>query len=533
MRILRNNFYSPVIKTGRKISFALALICLGYLGATLGKASDNGDGTFTNPVLNADYPDCDVIRVGDDYYFISSSMHFSPSDPILHSKDLVNWEVIGYAIPRYETSIFGPRYDMVGGDAYGKGSWAPSIRYHGGTFYVLFTVPSKGPAAGTSYISRATNPAGPWTLNSLEVNLYDPGLFFDDDGKVYVLHGQSSIVCTELTSDLTAVKGTSKEIFHGSIEGSHVYKRNGYYYVLNPGAGKEHCFRSKSLLGPYEHQVILDSDTGFSGKGIHQGGIVDTQAGEWWGIFFQDQPPLGRIPHLEPVTWIDDWPMVGKDGKGVSTFKKPDVGKTYTPTQMIRADEFDLPTLGIKWQWNHNPVDSAWSLTERSGYLRLKTASVAPYWRNTLNTLTQRLTSPRSIVTTKLDVSRMKDGDVAGLGVMQSGRSCIAVTQFNGVRSLEVDSEIWSRRTKLITRTTMATAPLTGNNIWLKAEASISGGRTQFSYSTDGQQFTPLGDEQPMVLDFYDDWTGQRIALFNYATQALGGSVDVDWFHFE
>ncbi|MGB8353246.1 MAG: glycoside hydrolase 43 family protein [Chthoniobacteraceae bacterium] len=513
---------------GHKIPFVLVLLCLGCVGATLGNASDNGDGTFTNPVLNADYPDCDVIRVADDYYFISSSMHFSPSDPILHSKDLVNWEVIGYAIPRYETKIFGPTYDMGDGDAYGKGSWAPCIRYHDGTFYVLFTVPSNGPAAGTSYISRATNPAGPWTINSLGVNLYDPGLFFDDNGKVYVVHGQQRICCTELTPELTGVKIPPKEIFHDNVEGSHVYKRNGFYYVLNPGSGREHCYRSKSLFGPYEHRVILDSG------GIHQGGIMDTQTGEWWGIFFQDRPPLGRIPNLEPVTWIDDWPMVGENGKGVVTFKKPDVGKSYSPVPMKRSDEFDSPTLGMQWQWNHNPVDSAWSLTERSGYLRLKTASVAPYWRNTLNTLTQRVVSPRSVVTTKLDVSGMKDGDVAGLGVMQSGRSCIAVTQVDGARSLEVDSEIWNRRTKQITRTVAMTAPLTGHDVWLKAEAEVStsGSRTQYFYSTDGQQFTPLGDKQPMVLDFYDDWTGQRIAIFNYATQALGGSVDVDWFHF-
>jgi len=515
-----------------RLPFAtLSIMLLALTGAW---ASDNGDGTFTNPILNADYPDCDVIRVANDYYFISSSMHFSPSDPILHSKDLVNWEVIDYAIPRYDTKMFGPQYDMVGGDSYGKGSWAPSIRYHNGMFYVLFTIPSKGPAAGITYVSRAKNPAGPWTINSLGANLYDPGLFFDDDGKAYVLHGQKSIVCSELTPDLTAVKTTSKEIFRDSIEGSHVYKRNGYYYVLNPGSGKEHCYRSTSLLGPYEHRIILDSDTGFPGKGIHQGGIVDTQTGEWWGIFFQDRPPLGRIPCLEPVTWTDDWPMVGEDGKGVVTFKKPDVGQAHQPAHVLRSDEFDSPTLGLQWQWNHNPVDSAWSLTERPGCLRLKTATVAPYWRNTLNTLTQRVVAPQSVVTTKLDISGMKDGDVAGLGVMQSGRSCIVVTQVDGARSLEVDSEIWSRRTKQITRTTVVTVPLTSHEIWLKAEAevSISGGRTQYSYSTDGQQFTPLGDKQPMVLDFYDDWTGQRIAIFNYATRALGGSVDVDWVHF-
>lgn len=517
-----------------KIRIGLILLCLGCIGEMYGWTADNGDGTFSNPVLNADYPDCDVIRVDDDYYFISSSMHFSPSDPILHSKDLVNWEVIGYPIPRYDAKVFGPKYDMVDGDSYGKGSWAPSIRFHDGTFYVLFTIPITGPGAGTTYVSRATNPAGPWKINCLGVNLYDPGLFFDDDGKVYVLHGQNRIVCSELTPDLTSVKSTSKEIFNGSIEGSHVYKRNGYYYSLNPGAGKEHCFRSTSLLGPYEHRVVLDSDTGFPRKGIHQGGIVDTQTGEWWSIIFQDRPPLGRIPCLEPVTWVDDWPMLGQDGKGVTTFKKPDVGKTYPPVQMIFSDEFDSPTLGLQWQWNHNPVDDAWSLTERPGWLRLKTASVAPFWRNTLNTLTQRFFAPHSVVTAKLDISGMKDGDMAGLGVMQSGRSCILVTQDNGTRSLKVDTEIWNRGTKQITRNTVDTAPLTGNDIWLKAEVefSLSGNGAQYSYSTDGQQFTPLGGKQPLVLDFYDDWTGQRIALFNYATQALGGSVDVDWVHF-
>ncbi len=468
-----------------------------------------------------DYPDNDVIRVGDDYYMISTSMNMMPGCPIMKSKDLVNWEYCGYCVE----SMSDPTYNFEGGDEYNEGPWATSLRYNNGVFYVLFNSNRTG-----AYICTATDPAGPWAMTALGVQLYDPGMFFDDDGRVYVVHGQSTLYLTELNADCKSVKTYNQEIHVCTsgyyCEGSRVYKRNGYYYILNTptwskGSKKEVAHRAKSLTGPFEEVDIMASFMNWTGGGVHQGAIVDTPSGEWWAIIFQDRYPFGRVPTLQPVTWINDWPYMGLNdsGEAVVTYKKPDVGGTYPIKVPATSDEFNSTTLGLQWQWNHNPDNSKWSLSERPGYMRLKTATVTSDLQYARNTLTQRVQGPECTAVIKMDITNMENGDVAGLTLIETANNFIGVKKVNGVKSIilsDMGNEI-------------ASAAFTGNEIWFKAEIPKLSVKTNYYYSTDGVNFTQLGDPLEM---HHSGYVGVRFGIFNYATSALGGYVDIDWYHF-
>jgi beta-xylosidase len=489
-------------------------------------SADNGDGTFSNPVVPADYPDCDPIRVGDDYYLISSSFHSVPGDPILHSRDLVNWEIAGHAILGYDDD---PRYNMQGGTRYGLGSWAPSLRYHDGVFYVLFNTNDHG-----AFVSRATNVAGPWSMNALNVRLYDPGLFFEDDGSVWVVSGQGTLSLTELTSDLRGVKTPPKVIFEGHHydEGSHVYKRNGFYYILNATSRSDlptryalQIERSRSLSGPFVSRVIFQDDANWKGWGLHQGGFVSTPKGNWWAILFQDRGSFGREPMLQPVKWVDDWPELGVNGRAVVTYKKPDTGHSEGPYTMCRSDNFSQPQLGQRWEWNHNPDPKSYSLTERPGWLRLRTANVTQSWRDARNTLWQRLVEGGKVtVTAELDVSGMLRGDIAGLGMFQSGTSSIAIAE-DETRTIALRNQ-----DKIV-----ASGPSLGTHakVWLRLQTPALSAETQYFYSLNGHDFVALGTPQPMSFKMVDVWIGERIALFNFATASLGGRVDVKSFSYD
>ena len=289
---------------------------------------DNGNGTFTNPIMWGDWPDPDVIRVGDDFYFVSTSMHYVPGCPIATSKDLVNWKMAGYAVDRYDEDA---RYDLKGGDRYLRGSWAATIRHHNGKFYVGFCTPSwEGEGPGHFSICIADDVKGPWERTIFPEYLYDPGLLFDDDGKVYVFHGQGTLYVTELASDAKSVKGEKVKIwdkrfknaheFGGGygMEGAHAYKINGKYYLTCPAGGTEGwqiCLRSDNIYGPYEHKLIMNDSGSYPPNGLHQGGMVQLKNGDWWFIIMQDRGPIGRVPHLVPVKWVDGWPMLGSGGK--------------------------------------------------------------------------------------------------------------------------------------------------------------------------------------------------------------------------
>ena len=308
---------------------------------------DNGNGTFTNPILWGDWPDPDVIRVGDTFYFVSTSMHYVPGCPVLISKDLVNWKMAGYAVERYDED---PRYDMKGGNLYLNGSWAATIRHHNGKFYIGFCTPyGWGREKGNFSICIADHVEGPWERVIFPEYLYDPGLLFDDDGKVYVVHGQGTLYVTELNPDVRSVKGEKVKIwdqrfknpheFGGGfgMEGAHAYKINGKYYITCPAGGTEGwqiCLRSDHIYGPYEHKLIMNDNSSYPPNGLHQGGMVELKNGDWWFIIMQDRGAIGRVPCLVPVEWIDGWPMLGKNGKDVITYRKPDVGKNF-PVQVF------------------------------------------------------------------------------------------------------------------------------------------------------------------------------------------------------
>lgn len=425
-------------------AFSLLFINAGFAQRNV-YTPDNGNDTYTNPLMWGDYPDPDIIRVGDDFYFISTSMHYVPGSPILTSKDLVNWKFAGYAVGHYDED---PRYDFKGGEMYLRGSWANTIRYHNGKFYVGFCTPNWDKEKGHFSMCVADNVKGPWKRTIFPEYLYDPGLFFDDDGKVYVVHGQGRLYVTELNADALSVKGEKKMIWDKSIpvpegssakgggfgmEGSHVYKINSYYYITCPAGGTEGwqvCLRSKNIYGPYESKIICQDESSYPPNGLHQGGMVQLKDGSWWFIIMQDRGPIGRVPDLVPVVWKDGWPMLGKngDGKGVVIYTKPNVGKSYPISVPATSDEFDQSTLGLQWQWNHNPDNSHWSLTERRGYLRLHGNYAADLY-SARNSLTQRVQGPASSGITEMELKGMKDGDIGGLAVFEKQYACVAVKQ--------------------------------------------------------------------------------------------------------
>lgn len=488
--------------------------------------ADNGNGTYKNPLLWGDWPDPDFIRVSDEFYFVSTSMHYVPGCPILKSKDLVNWEMAGYAVDQYNEDT---RYNLQGGEMYLRGSWAATIRHHNGLFYVGFCTPNWGKEKGHFSICTAKDIKGPWKRTIFPEYLYDPGLFFDDDGKVYVAHGQQKLFITELNADALSVKTPAKEIYDNRsypyLEGSHLYKINGKYYILGTTGGtqgRQVCLRSDNIYGPYESKVVINDDNTYPGNGLHQGGMVQLKDSSWWFIIMQDRGPIGRTPNLEPVNWVDGWPMIGVEGKGVNICKKPNVGKTYPVKVPATSDEFNAAVLGLQWQWNHNPDNSKWSLTENKGHLRLY-ASYAEALPTARNTLTQRVQGPSSTATVELDTKGLKEGNIAGLGIFQSPYAYIAVRKEAAGNTL-----LMVNNGKVID----SIAGFASSRIWIRASATHDQFTAEFCYSTDAVNFYPLGNTLKMGLGY--DWTANRFALFQFSIKAsgVGGYADFNWFHF-
>ena len=496
---------------------------------------DNGNNTFTNPIMWGDYPDPDIIRVGDDFYFVSTSMHYVPGCPIVTSKDLVNWSFVSYAIDRYDED---PRYNLEGGDRYLKGSWAPTIRHHNNKFYVGFCTPSdQGEEPGRFSICSADKAKGPWTRTVFPEYLYDPGLFFDDNGKVYVVHGQGTLYVTELNADVKSVKGdkvkiwdkrfkTATELGGGyGMEGAHVYKVDGKYYITCPAGGTEGwqiCLRSDNIYGPYEHKLIMNDCSSYPPNGLHQGGMVQLKNGDWWFIIMQDRGPIGRVPNLVPVTWIDGWPMLGENGKDVITYIKPNVGKNRPITSPATSDEFNKKKLGLQWQWNHNPDNTHWSLSENKGSMRIK-SSFAESLKTARNTLTQRVQGPSSEGTVEMNVDGLKDGDIAGFGIFEFPYAYVAIQQSGDSKKI-----IMCNNGEVIE----SIENFKDNKIWIRARATDLNFRASFYYSLDGEIFTKIGNDLTMGLGLV--WTANRFALFNFNQKENGteGYADFNWFRF-
>ncbi|MGY1522716.1 glycoside hydrolase family 43 protein [Streptomyces sp. MN3] len=492
---------------------------------------------YTNPVIWQDFADIDVMRVGDTYYASASTMHYSPGAPVLRSYDLVNWEIAGHAVPALD---FGAKYDLNGARGYVRGIWASSLAYRPSnrTFYWLGQIDF-----ARTYLYTATAVEGPWSrLTTISTPYYDAGLLVDTDDTLYVAYGNTTISVAQLSRDgRTQVR--TQEVFRtpssvGTLEGARFYKIDGQYYIFltRPANGQYILKSSSGPFGPYTmRQVLLDLRGPIPGGGVpHQGGLVRTQSGAWYYMAFVDAYPGGRMPALAPVTWTaDGWPVVQLvDGAWGTTYPSPAVP---TPprqvTPMTGVDTFDGTSLKPRWEWNHNPDNTKWSV---GNGLTLRTATVTHdlYWAR--NTLTHRIQGPTSTATVQLDHSAMRDGDRAGLALLRASSAWIGLKRDGGatrvvtVTGLTMDGN-WNTTG---TGTETASAPVSGGRVWLRANADIRPGAPRpgtFSYSTDGITFTRLGP----AFSMGNDWRffmGYRFALFNHATQALGGAVRVTRF---
>ena len=545
-----------------------------------------------NPMLWADVPDPDVIRVDDTFYLVSTTMHLMPGGPIMASKDLKNWETVGYIFDKLTDS---PKYDLQEGTVYGRGQWATSLKYHNGKFYALLA-PNEAGAMGDTYIFSAPKAEGPWTIHSRLRHFHDATLFFDEDGTPYVFFGTGEMC--QLTPDLKGVvEGSLRHYFQreaderGLLEGTRVIKHNGTYYALlishvyAPGRHRrEVCYRTKDLNGTWEKNTILESDFGGFSY-LAQGTIVDTEEGDWYGIMFQDRGGVGRVLTLSPVRWIDGWPQLGDENGKVpemmrayrSLTSDPSLGgegNNYTGG-IVQSDDFSVPTaeaarpkgtlsqsvaternsslftlhssLKKCWQWNHNPIDDAWSLTERPGFLRLKTNRVVDNLYLAPNTLTQRMEGPTCSGYIVMDISKMKDGDCAGLAAF-NGDSGVLTVKKEGKKSILEMSEQKVSLTdheKAVTNVdvkVIETADLTSALqhsrtpalLYLKLTGDFRPGQhdvANFYYSLDGENWTQIGTKNyRMIFDYRRFFMGTKFGIFNYATKKKGGYVDVDEF---
>jgi len=499
---------------------------------------------YTNPIIWADMPDLSITRHGSDFYLISTTMHLMPGAPVMKSKDLVHWSIASYV---FDKLVDMPNYDLIGGTVYGRGQWASSIRYHNGKYYVLFS-PNDKPYK--PYIYTTTDPSGKWELVSrISKHFHDASLFFDDDGRVYVFYGTGELA--ELKSDLSDVKpgGVNMKIFeresdeNGLLEGSQAIKHDGKYYLLmisSPRTGRrEVCYRADKITGPYEKKVILKDNFATFGL-VGQGCIVNDENDNWYGLMFQDRGGVGRVPLLMPCRWVDGWPMLGDENGHIPLTGEVPL-KTYdTGKWMIGSDDFSAKKLNKLWQWNHNPVDKAWTLTERKGYLRLKTNRIVDNLYAAPNTITQRMEGPKCSGMVSIDFSKMKDGDVAGFSAFNGLSGLLSVIMDGDKKFLTMSTNnvnLDNEKGKLITGVQVvekARMELTKNIIYMRVDCDFNKGKdlANFYYSFDNKTWTPFGTEFKMRFEYLKLFMGTKFAIFNYATKALGGYVDVDFFKF-
>ena len=530
--------------------------------------ADNGNGTFTNPLFYDEFSDPDILRVGDDYYLAGTTMHSVPGLVILHSRDLVNWENISYCFDRFDFAddAFALRNHK---EIYGQGIWAPCIRYANGQFYVFSNINGKGLQCYTAKDIR-----GPWQHHNMQGRIYDLSVLFDDNGKIYAIHGYGEVHCTELKPDMSGpIDETDRIIIpNGSAvgEGHHMYKINGKYVLISTDYkpnGRTLCSIADNIWGPYETRVITADETfGYHAAGItqvkgriepdgtkfglprpdehatactniHQGGIVQDQSGQWWALLMMDFHSIGRTTTLAPITWVDGWPMLGLEGnlgRAPRTWFKPQtsslnsqlstLNSPFAPYQ--RGDNFDGKQLGRIWQWNHNPDDTKWRL--RGGRLCL-TALPAEQLMWARNTLTQRVIGPISEVTVELNVGKMKDGDVSGLGNINVPCSWVGIVKGQGAD--EKHGKYCLRWFEQATNDTVDfPVQLQKDRIWLRMIGEFDRDLAQYFYSTDGKTFLPAG--RPMTLTYQlITFQGSRHALFAFNTKGRqGGTAEFDNF---
>lgn len=487
----------------------------------------------SNPVVFADVPDMSVIRVGKTYYMSSTTMHMSPGVPIMKSTDLVNWKLVSYC---YDTLADIPSMNLTDGKGtYGRGSWASCIRYHKGTFYVS----TFAQTSGKTHIYFTKNiEKGPWKAISFQPSYHDHTIFFDDDGKVYMIYGAGKLRILELNDDLSGVKpGTEQVLIENAstpsgtggglpAEGSQLFKVNGKYYLFNiswPRGGMRTVVihRADKIAGPWEGRI------GLQDMGVAQGGLIDMPDGKWYSYLFRDYGAVGRIPYLVPVKWKDGWPVLGVNGKVPENLDLP-ANKSLIPG-IVKSDEFNRkknePALPLVWQWNHNPDNRLWSVIERKGFLRLKTGRIDTSFLLARNSLTQRTIGPVCSGIISMDVSGMKDGDFAGLGLLQKQFGLLGVKISGSSKAIVMINASTGNPVEA------ASMPLNQNTVYFKAECDFTNKKdvADFFYSLDGKAWLPIGTQLKMAYTI-PQFIGYRFALFNYATKNVGGFADFDYF---
>lgn len=520
--------------------------------------SDEGNGMYRNPVLHADYSDPDVCAVGEDYFLTASSFNCTPGLPILHSKDLVNWKIVNYALKKVEPVEYynEPRH--------GKGVWAPSIRFHGGMYYIYWGDPDFG-----IFMVKTRDPYGEWdapVLVKAGKGMIDPCPLWDDDGRVYLAHAwagsrakfNSVLTVCELNKEGTAVISDPVLVFDGNdgvnhtIEGAKFYKRNGFYYLFAPAGGVvsgwQLVMRSKNVYGPYEARIVMaQGKTDINGP--HQGGWVDTPAGESWFLHFQDKGAYGRVLHLNPMKWINDWPVIGvdKDGDGcgdpVSRYRKPKTDKTYPIETPVESDEFDTRKLGLQWEWHANYQD-VFGFTTNMGYARIYGHELSPHFKNfweVPNLLMQKFPAEEFTATAKLKVSAKDDGQLSGLIIMGWDYSWIGVEKQGEKFLLKQAVCKDAEQGNLEQVSTLAVLepsrkfeaglfPNYEREIYIRVHVD-KGAYCRFSYSLDGKKFTEAGT---LFKARQGKWIGAKVGMFSVTPHGKErGWVDVDWFRVE
>jgi len=503
------------------------------------KNSDDQQHTFENPILWADVPDPDVIRVGDVYYMSSTTMHMNPGVPIMKSEDLLHWEIVRYV---YDVLAEDDKQTLSNGkNEYGKGSWASCLRYHQGTFYVVVG----SLATGKTYIFQTGDiEKGRWTRHTLDTYYHDMSLLFDDDGKVYMVYDRGDIKVIELTEDATGIKqgglnkvivpnaslvASTKEDVGLPAEGAHIQKINGYYYLFTitwpkNGHRTQLVHRADIIDGVYEGRIAVDDPSGTA-----QGGIIDSIDGKWYGLLFRDYGSVGRVPCLLPVSWENDWPVFGEQGKVPNRIPNPVQSKDFK-SPIVRSDEFesDADAIGLVWQWNHNPAHEYWSLTERPGFLRLKTGKTCASLEEARNTLTQRTFGPVCSGQIAMETANMKEGDVAGFAAFQKDYGYVGVKKGADSKSIVMVKASSNGEVEI------ERIPLYQDQIYFKIDFDYRNqtDKAYFYYSYDGLMWNIIGNFLQMSYKL-DHFMGYRFALFSYAETTTGGFVDFDYFRVE
>lgn len=509
---------------------------------------DLGNGKYKNPVIDADYSDPDAIRVGDDFYMISSSFDAVPGLPILHSKDLVNWTIIGHALKRQIPLVHFSKTQ------HGNGVWAPAIRFHNNEFYIYYPDPDFG-----IYLTKAKNITGPWSepiLVEAGKGLIDPCPFWDEDGNAYLIHAyagsragiKSILVVKKMNALGTKTLDEGKIVFDGhetdpTLEGPKFYKRNGFYYIFAPAGGVstgwQLVLRSKNIYGPYERKVVMDQGK-TSINGPHQGAWVNTPTGEDWFLHFQDKDAYGRVVHLQPMKWVNNWPVIGVDADGdgigepVLTYKKPNIAKPSKIATPAESDEFNGNYLGLQWQWQSNP-SATWSfLNMAKGALRLyavKMPDIAKNLWEVPNLLLQKFPTEKFTVVTKMTFTpNIKlENEKAGLVVAGLSYANIAVKHKKDGIYLVYTTCIDADKGKTEKEETLV--KLESQSVYLSVTVS-EGGKCQFSYSLDGDKFTGVNN---VFTAEPGKWIGAKVGLFATGEQKTNdaGYADFDWFRVE